>query len=113
MSNRYLLSHSKKYFSLLLSLQQNIWKDEIRPIIFFPVVYIVILIFPSINRFAYILCAHYLMWLWSMSRLRLAAGHSDPTSGASFFLWFMHSITLTLHGELLILQCQVTDLLVF
>ena len=32
-------------------------------------------------------------------RIRLAAGFTDPESGANFFFWFMHSITLTLHGN--------------
>lgn len=62
--------------------QQQIWKEEIRPVFFFPIAYIMILIFPSINR------------------LRLAAGATDISQGAEFFFWFMHSITLTFHGAL-------------
>ena len=31
--------------------------------------------------------------------IRYAAGYDDPTSGANVFFWFMHAVTLTLHGQ--------------
>ena len=49
---------------------------------FFPLIYIAILIFPSINR------------------LRYAFEYEAEDTAANFFFWFMHSVTLTLHGEL-------------
>lgn len=64
-----------------LDIQQDLWKEEIRPIFFFPIVYIAILVFPSINR------------------IRIAAGYTDVSTAANFFFWFMHSITLTFHGS--------------
>ena len=34
-----------------------------------------------------------------LHRLRYAFGYDAPDSAANFFFWFMHSVTLTLHGK--------------
>lgn len=82
----------------------------------FPWIYIGILIFPYINRYyQYIYypfpsrasvinkIAVNTSYINTLSlcpiRIRLAAGFNDRGSGANFFFWFMHSITLTLHGK--------------
>ena len=43
-----------------------------------------------------ILSGHALMIV--LGRIRLAAGY-DSSFAANYFFWFMHSITLTLHGK--------------
>jgi hypothetical protein len=63
-------------------IQMKLWQEEIRPLMLFPLIYIAILIFPSMNR------------------LRYAFGYEAQDSPANFFFWFMHSVTLTLRGTI-------------
>lgn len=44
-------------------------------------------------------CMHTLLVSLLPFRIRLAAGFDDPDHPANFFFWFMHSVTLTLHGD--------------
>ncbi|XP_064394702.1 cyclic AMP receptor-like protein A [Halichondria panicea] len=72
--------------------QKKLWEEDIRPLVLFPWIYLVILLFPLMNR------------------LRLAFGFFDPDSPANFWFWFSHAFMLTLHGTLyaLVFACDKT-----